>query len=65
MLLEVWDWNAAGRDDFLGWCSLELSSLSQGVSHNLWRALEGGQGHINLLLTVRYCRATSSSLASL
>lgn len=52
LLVELWDWNVAGKDDFLGSVQLQLDLLAPEVTHELWRPLEGGQGHLNLLVTV-------------
>jgi hypothetical protein len=52
LLVEVFDWNATEKDDFLGSLQLDLGSVEPEVTHSLWRELEGGPGHIQLLVTV-------------
>nr|XP_057913406.1 multiple C2 and transmembrane domain-containing protein 1-like isoform X3 [Doryrhamphus excisus] len=50
----VWDHDTACRDDFIGRCQLDLSSLAKEQTHRLELPLEesGGGGHLVLLVTL-------------
>ena len=65
--LQIHDWKATGhclsqmsnvlslpegRNDCLGRVELDLSELSWGVSHDLWRWLEGGEGSLHFIVTI-------------
>ncbi|XP_061384798.1 multiple C2 and transmembrane domain-containing protein isoform X6 [Danaus plexippus] len=48
----VWDKDKQTKDDFLGRCTIDLSTLEREKTHNIWRELEDGNGQIFLLLTI-------------
>ncbi|KAF2892234.1 hypothetical protein ILUMI_13938, partial [Ignelater luminosus] len=47
----VWDKDRS-RDDFIGRCVIDLSSLERERTHSFWQELEEGAGSLNLLLTI-------------
>lgn len=49
--LTVWDKDRS-RDDFVGRCVIDLSSLDREITHSLVQELEDGAGTIHLLLTI-------------
>ncbi|CAH2058513.1 unnamed protein product, partial [Iphiclides podalirius] len=48
----VWDKDKQTKDDFLGRCTIDLSSLEREKTHSIWQELEEGNGQIFLLLTI-------------
>ncbi|XP_054612484.1 multiple C2 and transmembrane domain-containing protein 1-like isoform X2 [Dunckerocampus dactyliophorus] len=48
----VWDHDTACRDDFIGRCQLDLSSLAKEQTHRLELPLEESRGHLVLLVTL-------------
>ncbi|XP_064390828.1 multiple C2 and transmembrane domain-containing protein 1-like [Halichondria panicea] len=62
MHIEVWDKDFPRSDDFIGSCTVELSSLKQEVTHRLTLDLSGGkdQGSITLLVTITGTKITES-----
>ncbi|XP_045540273.1 multiple C2 and transmembrane domain-containing protein isoform X2 [Papilio machaon] len=48
----VWDKDKQTKDDFLGRCTIDLSTLEREKTHNIWQDLEDGNGQIFLLLTI-------------
>uniref|UniRef100_A0A8C6HVS1 Multiple C2 domains, transmembrane 1 n=1 Tax=Mus spicilegus TaxID=10103 RepID=A0A8C6HVS1_MUSSI len=52
MDITAWDKDAGKRDDFIGRCQVDLSSLSREQTHKLELHLEEGEGHLVLLVTL-------------
>ncbi|XP_067136753.1 multiple C2 and transmembrane domain-containing protein-like isoform X5 [Centruroides vittatus] len=50
--VSVWDRDYHGKDDFMGRCTIDLSSLTPEKTHNIWQELEDGAGSIYLLITI-------------
>ncbi|XP_029399992.1 multiple C2 and transmembrane domain-containing protein 1 isoform X2 [Mus pahari] len=50
--ITAWDKDAGKRDDFIGRCQVDLSSLSREQTHKLELQLEEGEGHLVLLVTL-------------
>ncbi|XP_049324626.1 multiple C2 and transmembrane domain-containing protein 1 isoform X2 [Astyanax mexicanus] len=50
--ISVWDRDMGRRDDFMGRCSLDLSTLSREQTHKLELDLEDGTGQLVLLVTL-------------
>ncbi|XP_030040567.2 multiple C2 and transmembrane domain-containing protein isoform X5 [Manduca sexta] len=48
----VWDKDKQTKDDFLGKCTIDLSTLEREKTHSIWKDLEDGNGQIFLLLTI-------------
>lgn len=50
--ISVWDKDFSGKGDFMGRCSIDLSSLEPETTHSVWQQLEDGAGSLFLLLTI-------------
>uniref|UniRef100_A0A8C8FAW7 C2 domain-containing protein n=1 Tax=Oncorhynchus tshawytscha TaxID=74940 RepID=A0A8C8FAW7_ONCTS len=50
--IAVWDKDTGRRDDFIGRCTLDLSTLAKEHTHRLELALEESRGSVVLLLTL-------------
>ncbi|KAL3181416.1 hypothetical protein MRX96_036966 [Rhipicephalus microplus] len=50
--ITVWDKDFSGKGDFMGRCSIDLSSLEPETTHSVWQELEDGAGSLFLLLTI-------------
>ncbi|XP_075537783.1 multiple C2 and transmembrane domain-containing protein 1-like isoform X1 [Dermacentor variabilis] len=50
--ISVWDKDFSGKGDFMGRCSIDLSSLEPETTHSVWQPLEDGAGSLFLLLTI-------------
>jgi len=50
--ITVWDKDQRSKDDFMGRCCVNVSSLSREKSHQLWLTLEDGAGKIFVIVTV-------------
>uniref|UniRef100_A0A8C6VAA5 Multiple C2 and transmembrane domain containing 1 n=1 Tax=Naja naja TaxID=35670 RepID=A0A8C6VAA5_NAJNA len=50
--ITVWDRDAGKKDDFIGRCQVDLSTLSKEHTHKLELPLEEGEGHLILLVTL-------------
>ncbi|XP_032364637.1 multiple C2 and transmembrane domain-containing protein 1 isoform X2 [Etheostoma spectabile] len=50
--ITVWDKDTGRRDDFIGRCQLDLSTLSKERTHHLELALEESRGSVVLLVTL-------------
>uniref|UniRef100_A0A8C9Z6H2 Multiple C2 and transmembrane domain containing 1 n=1 Tax=Sander lucioperca TaxID=283035 RepID=A0A8C9Z6H2_SANLU len=50
--ITVWDKDTGRRDDFIGRCQLDLSTLSKEQTHHLELALEESRGYVVLLVTL-------------
>ncbi|XP_061886757.1 multiple C2 and transmembrane domain-containing protein 1-like isoform X2 [Entelurus aequoreus] len=61
--VSVWDYDTARRDDFIGRCQLDLSSLDKEQTHLLDLPLEETRGHLVLLVTLT--ASTHISIADL
>ncbi|XP_076842665.1 multiple C2 and transmembrane domain-containing protein 1 isoform X2 [Brachyhypopomus gauderio] len=59
--ISVWDKDTGKRDDFIGRCHLDLSTLSKEQTHRLNLDLEGGKGQLVLLITLTATAAVSIS----
>ncbi|XP_048838908.1 multiple C2 and transmembrane domain-containing protein 1-like isoform X3 [Brienomyrus brachyistius] len=59
--ITVWDKDAAKKDDFMGRCQVDLSSLSKEHTHKLEVPLEEGQGILMMLVTLTASAAVSIS----
>ncbi|XP_044263295.1 multiple C2 and transmembrane domain-containing protein isoform X2 [Tribolium madens] len=49
--ITVWDKDRS-RDDFIGRCVIDLTTLERERTHSLWQQLEDGAGSLHLLLTI-------------
>uniref|UniRef100_H3B1J0 Multiple C2 and transmembrane domain-containing protein 1 n=1 Tax=Latimeria chalumnae TaxID=7897 RepID=H3B1J0_LATCH len=61
MDITVWDKDAGKRDDFIGRCQVDLSTLSKEHTHKLELKLEEGEGHLVLLVTLTASATVSIS----
>ncbi|KAM8793362.1 multiple C2 and transmembrane domain-containing protein 1-like [Eudromia elegans] len=59
--ITVWDKDAGKRDDFIGRCQVDLSTLSKEQTHKLKLPLEKGEGFLVLLVTLTASAAVSIS----
>ncbi|XP_072462227.1 multiple C2 and transmembrane domain-containing protein 1 isoform X5 [Notamacropus eugenii] len=59
--ITAWDKDAGKRDDFIGRCQIDLSSLSREQTHKLELQLEEGEGHLVLLVTLTASATVSIS----
>ncbi|XP_051038732.1 multiple C2 and transmembrane domain-containing protein 1 isoform X1 [Phodopus roborovskii] len=59
--ITAWDKDAGKRDDFIGRCQVDLSSLSREQTHKLELQLEEGEGHLVLLVTLTASATVSIS----
>ncbi|XP_041424408.1 multiple C2 and transmembrane domain-containing protein 1 isoform X3 [Xenopus laevis] len=59
--ITVWDKDAGKRDDFIGRCHVDLSTLSKEQTHKLKLKLEEGEGWLVLLVTLTASAAITVS----
>ncbi|KAH0628090.1 hypothetical protein JD844_008808 [Phrynosoma platyrhinos] len=59
--ITVWDKDAGKKDDFIGRCQVDLSTLSKEQTHKLDLPLEEGEGYLVLLVTLTASAAVSIS----
>ncbi|NXM05571.1 MCTP1 protein, partial [Tyrannus savana] len=59
--ITVWDKDAGKRDDFIGRCQVDLSTLSKEQTHKLEMPLEEGEGYLVLLVTLTASAAVTIS----
>nr|XP_020648939.1 multiple C2 and transmembrane domain-containing protein 1 isoform X3 [Pogona vitticeps] len=59
--ITVWDKDAGKKDDFIGRCQVDLSTLSKEQTHKLELPLEEGEGYVVLLVTLTASAAVSIS----
>ncbi|KFO09290.1 Multiple C2 and transmembrane domain-containing protein 1, partial [Balearica regulorum gibbericeps] len=59
--ITVWDKDAGKRDDFIGRCQVDLSTLSKEQTHKLEMPLEDGEGCLVLLVTLTASAAVTIS----
>ncbi|XP_043920068.1 multiple C2 and transmembrane domain-containing protein 1 isoform X1 [Protopterus annectens] len=59
--IAVWDKDAGKRDDFIGRCQVDLSTLNKEKTHKLELVLEEGEGDLSLLVTLTASAAVSIS----
>uniref|UniRef100_A0A8C5X8E1 Multiple C2 and transmembrane domain containing 1 n=1 Tax=Malurus cyaneus samueli TaxID=2593467 RepID=A0A8C5X8E1_9PASS len=59
--ITVWDKDAGKRDDFIGRCQVDLSTLSKEHTHKLEMPLEEGEGFLVLLVTLTASAAVTIS----
>ncbi|KAM6391948.1 multiple C2 and transmembrane domain-containing protein 1 [Rhynochetos jubatus] len=59
--ITVWDKDAGKKDDFIGRCQIDLSTLSKEQTHKLELPLEEGEGRLVLLVTLTASTAVSVS----
>uniref|UniRef100_A0A803KA54 Multiple C2 domains, transmembrane 1 n=1 Tax=Xenopus tropicalis TaxID=8364 RepID=A0A803KA54_XENTR len=59
--ITVWDKDAGKRDDFIGRCHVDLSTLSKEQTHKLKLKLEEGEGWLVLLVTLTASAAIAVS----
>ncbi|KAM9367469.1 multiple C2 and transmembrane domain-containing protein 1 [Phaethornis superciliosus] len=59
--ITVWDKDAGKKDDFIGRCQVDLSTLSKEQTHKLEMALEEGEGFLVLLVTLTASAAVTIS----
>ncbi|XP_013925934.1 PREDICTED: multiple C2 and transmembrane domain-containing protein 1 [Thamnophis sirtalis] len=59
--ITVWDRDAGKKDDFIGRCQIDLSTLSKEHTHKLELPLEEGEGHLILLVTLTASAAVTIS----
>ncbi|XP_060136180.1 multiple C2 and transmembrane domain-containing protein 1 isoform X4 [Zootoca vivipara] len=57
--ITVWDKDAGKKDDFIGRCQVDLSTLSKEQTHKLELPLEEGEGFLVLLVTLTASAAVS------
>ncbi|RVE66155.1 hypothetical protein OJAV_G00123820 [Oryzias javanicus] len=57
--MTVWDKDTGRRDDFIGRCQLDLSSLAKEQTHHLELSLEENRGDLVLLVTLTATAAVS------
>ncbi|XP_015668174.1 multiple C2 and transmembrane domain-containing protein 1 isoform X1 [Protobothrops mucrosquamatus] len=63
--ITVWDRDAGKKDDFIGRCQIDLSTLSKEHTHKLELPLEEGEGHLVLLVTLTASAAVTISELSM
>ncbi|NWU93984.1 MCTP1 protein, partial [Upupa epops] len=59
--ITVWDKDAGKKDDFIGRCQVDLSTLSKEQTHKLEMPLEEGEGFLVLLVTLTASAAVTIS----
>ncbi|NWV97060.1 MCTP1 protein, partial [Machaerirhynchus nigripectus] len=59
--ITVWDKDVGKRDDFIGRCQVDLSTLSKEQTHKLEMPLEEGEGYLVLLVTLTASAAVTIS----
>ncbi|XP_015283207.1 PREDICTED: multiple C2 and transmembrane domain-containing protein 1 [Gekko japonicus] len=59
--ITVWDKDAGKKDDFIGRCQVDLSTLSKEQTHKLELPLEEGEGFLVLLVTLTASATVSIS----
>uniref|UniRef100_A0A8D2JEX2 Multiple C2 and transmembrane domain-containing protein 1 n=1 Tax=Varanus komodoensis TaxID=61221 RepID=A0A8D2JEX2_VARKO len=59
--ITVWDKDAGKKDDFIGRCQVDLSTLSKEQTHKLQLPLEEGEGYLVLLVTLTASATVSIS----
>ncbi|KFV04580.1 Multiple C2 and transmembrane domain-containing protein 1, partial [Pterocles gutturalis] len=59
--ITVWDKDAGKKDDFIGRCQVDLSTLSKEQTHKLEMPLEEGEGCLVLLVTLTASAAVTVS----
>ncbi|XP_063996839.1 multiple C2 and transmembrane domain-containing protein 1 isoform X1 [Pogoniulus pusillus] len=59
--ITVWDKDAGKKDDFIGRCQVDLSTLSKEQTHKLEMPLEEGEGCLVLLVTLTASAAVTIS----
>ncbi|KAM6289450.1 multiple C2 and transmembrane domain-containing protein 1 [Aegotheles albertisi] len=59
--ITVWDKDAGKKDDFIGRCQVDLSTLSKEQTHKLKMPLEEGEGYLVLLVTLTASAAVTIS----
>uniref|UniRef100_A0A663NAU3 Multiple C2 and transmembrane domain-containing protein 1 n=1 Tax=Athene cunicularia TaxID=194338 RepID=A0A663NAU3_ATHCN len=59
--ITVWDKDAGKKDDFIGRCQVDLSTLSREQTHKLEMPLEEGEGCLVLLVTLTASAAVTIS----
>ncbi|NXK10862.1 MCTP1 protein, partial [Herpetotheres cachinnans] len=59
--ITVWDKDAGKKDDFIGRCQVDLSTLSKEQTHKLEMPLEDGEGCLVLLVTLTASAAVTIS----
>ncbi|XP_051499506.1 multiple C2 and transmembrane domain-containing protein 1 [Apus apus] len=59
--ITVWDKDAGKKDDFIGRCQVDLSTLSKEQTHKLEMPLEEGEGLLVLLVTLTASAAVTIS----
>ncbi|XP_027518745.1 multiple C2 and transmembrane domain-containing protein 1 isoform X5 [Corapipo altera] len=59
--ITVWDKDAGKKDDFIGRCQVDLSTLSKEQTHKLEMPLEEGEGYLVLLVTLTASTAVTIS----
>ncbi|NXJ36514.1 MCTP1 protein, partial [Ciconia maguari] len=59
--ITVWDKDAGKKDDFIGRCQVDLSTLSKEQTHKLEKPLEEGEGCLVLLVTLTASAAVTIS----
>uniref|UniRef100_A0A8C0UHW9 Multiple C2 and transmembrane domain-containing protein 1 n=1 Tax=Cyanistes caeruleus TaxID=156563 RepID=A0A8C0UHW9_CYACU len=59
--ITVWDKDVGKKDDFIGRCQVDLSTLSKEQTHKLEMPLEEGEGYLVLLVTLTASAAVTIS----
>ncbi|KAL2294714.1 hypothetical protein Nmel_008457 [Mimus melanotis] len=59
--ITVWDKDVGKKDDFIGRCQIDLSTLSKEQTHKLDMPLEEGEGYLVLLVTLTASAAVTIS----
>ncbi|NWH40152.1 MCTP1 protein, partial [Chloropsis hardwickii] len=59
--ITVWDKDVGKKDDFIGRCQIDLSTLSKEQTHKLEIPLEEGEGYLVLLVTLTASAAVTIS----
>ncbi|NXV01935.1 MCTP1 protein, partial [Cettia cetti] len=59
--ITVWDKDVGKKDDFIGRCQIDLSTLSKEQTHKLEMPLEEGEGYLVLLVTLTASAAVTIS----
>ncbi|KAF4804621.1 Multiple C2 and transmembrane domain-containing protein 2 [Turdus rufiventris] len=59
--MTVWDKDVGKKDDFMGRCQIDLSTLSKEQTHKLEVPLEEGEGYLVLLVTLTASAAVTIS----